>query len=68
MCVCLCIIGGGVRWVVVFWFALLEADGMVSGTGIQSRLHVLGIGKARKVGLWALKQGMGMSLSGEAVA
>lgn len=31
----------------VFWFVLLEADGMVPGTGMQSRL--LGEGKARKV-------------------
>lgn len=47
---CVCIGGGGVCWVLDFLFALLEADGMVSGTGIRSRLHVLGIGKARKAG------------------
>lgn len=69
-CVYLCIGAGGACWVfaAVFLFVLLEADGIVSGTDIWSRLHVLGIGKARKVGLWALKQEMGKSLSAEAVA
>lgn len=50
-----CLLG----FVGVFWFALLEADAVVSKTVIQSWLHVLGIGKARKVRLWAIKQKRG---------
>lgn len=67
MCVCVLVVVVFVGFCCGFLFVLLEADGMVSGTSIWSRLHVLGIGKARKVGLWALKQEIGTSLSAEAV-
>ena len=50
------------------FFVLFETDGTVSGSGIRNRLHVLGVGKARKLGLWAIKQERRMSLSVEAVA
>lgn len=42
---------GGICCCLGVCFFFFEIDGTVSGSGICNRLHMLGVGKARKLGL-----------------
>jgi len=55
-------------WYLLFFVLFCLKQTMISGSGIGSRLHVLGVGKTRRLGLWAIKQDRRTSLSAEAVA